>query len=281
MSTFNSFSKSYFSSRVTFLSLFGCALITSCATSPTGRHQIMLVGDDSMNQLGLQAFDQIKQQTPIETDPKINAYVKCIAIPVTQAAKGRTPVDQWEIVVFKDKTANAFALPGGKIGVNTGIIPVAKTDAQLATVLAHEVGHVVARHGAERTSQGELASVVQSGASVAISGMSSTEQAGVMAALGAGTQFGVLLPFSRAQESEADLIGLDLMSAAGFDPDQSVELWKNMTAMSGGKHPSEWMSDHPSDERRMQALSDNIPKFLPEFQAARAAGRNPHCVLAK
>jgi predicted Zn-dependent protease len=276
--------KSFFIfSNLTILSLiFLASLIASgCATSPTGRHQIMLVGDDQMNQLGIQSFDQIKQQTPIETDPKINAYVKCVAIPITQAAKGRTPVDNWEIVVFKDNTANAFALPGGKIGVNTGILPVAKTDAQLATVLGHEVGHVVSRHGAERASQGEVANVVTTGAQVAVGSMSSTEQAGVMAALGAGTQYGVLLPFSRAQESEADLVGLDLMSEAGFDPNQSVELWKNMTAMSGGKAPSEWMSDHPSDATRMQALQDNIPKHLAQFQAARAAGRNPHCVLAK
>ena len=263
------------------LLLLGCALLAACATSPTGRHQIMLVGDDQMNQLGLQSFEQIKKETPIETDPRINAYVKCVAIPITQAAKGRTPVDHWEIVVFKDNTANAFALPGGKIGVNTGILPVAKTDAQLATVLGHEVGHVVARHGAERTSQGELASIVQNGAQVAVGGLSSTEQAGVMAALGAGTQYGVLLPFSRVQESEADLIGLDLMSAAGFDLNQSVELWKNMTLMSGGKQPSEWMSDHPSDERRMKALAENIPKYLPQYQAARAADRNPHCILAR
>jgi len=267
------------------LTVFICAVtalwITSCATSPTGRKQIMLVSDDTMNQMGIQSFDQIKKQSPIETDPKINAYVKCIAVPITQAAKGRTSVDNWEIVVFKDPTANAFALPGGKIGVNTGILPVAKTDAQLATVLGHEVGHVVSRHGAERTSQGEVSNVVLGGAQIAVGDMSSTDRSLVLGALGAGTQYGVLLPFSRAQESEADLVGLDLMSEAGFDPNQSVELWKNMTIAGGGKEPSEWMSDHPSDANRMQTLQDNIPKHLAQFQAARAAGRNPHCVLSK
>ena len=262
------------------LVLSGVVFVSACATSPTGRSQIMLMSDSQMNSMGVQSFEEIKKQTPIETDPKINEYVKCVAIPITEAAKGKTPVDQWEIVVFKDNTANAFALPGGKIGVNTGILPVAKTDAQLATVLGHEVGHVIARHGNERVSQSEGTQLGMAVVDFATGSMSSTKKQLLMAGLGAGAQYGILLPFSRAQESEADLIGLDLMSDAGFDPNQSVELWKNMSA-GGGKAPAEWMSTHPSDQTRMKALSDNIPKHLGQYQAARAAGRAPHCVLSK
>ncbi len=239
----------------------------------------MLMGDGQMNQMGAQSFEEMKKTTPIEHDPKINAYVKCIAVPITIAARGKTPVDQWEIVVFKDNTPNAFALPGGKIGVHTGILPVTKTDGQLAAVLGHEVGHVIARHGNERVSQSQIAQVGMSVADIFSKDADPTKKNLLMAGLGLGAQFGVLLPFSRAQESEADLIGLDLMSNAGFDPNQSVELWKNMKAASGGNAPAEWMSTHPSDERRMSNLSANIPKYMPQYQAARAAGRAPNCTL--
>ena len=161
------------------------------------------------------------------------------------------------------------------------MIPVTKNAAQLAAVIGHEVGHVIAKHGNERMSQGEIAQILMAGASVATGKMSPGAQQAAMTALGAGTQFGVLLPFSRAQESEADLIGLDLMSQAGFDPHQSVELWKNMSAASGGKAPAQWMSTHPSDETRMAALEENIPKHIAQYESAKAAGRNPRCVLSK
>ncbi|MBC7397193.1 MAG: M48 family metallopeptidase [Bdellovibrionales bacterium] len=254
-------------------------ILIACATSPTGRNQIFLLGEGQVDQMGIQSFEELKQKTPIETDPKINAYVRCITVPITQAARGRTQVDNWEIVVFKDPTPNAFALPGGKIGVHTGILPMAKNDAQLAAVIGHEVGHVIAKHGNERMSQGQIAQIIMAGAGMATGKMSPTAQQATMTALGAGAQFGVLLPFSRAQESEADLIGLDLMSQAGFDPHQSVELWKNMSASNGGKAPPQWASTHPSDSTRMAALEENIPKHVAQYESAKAAGRSPHCVL--
>ncbi len=257
----------------------GLALILiSCATSPTGRKQVVLLGDGQINQLGAQSFEELKKQTPIERDPKINAYVKCITNPITEAARGRSSVDSWEIVVFQDKTPNAFALPGGKIGVHTGLLPIAKNEGQLAAVIGHEVGHVIAKHGNERMSQGTLAQVIMAGADVATGGMTAGTKQAVMAGLGVGAQYGVLLPFSRAQESEADIIGLELMSKAGFDPHQSVELWRNMGAAGGGK-PPEWMSTHPSDSTRMAGLSENIPKHVAAYESAKAAGRVPNCQL--
>jgi len=250
-------------------------IFSACSTSPLGRKQLMLVGESQMDEMGLQSFEQIKHDTPIETDPAINAYVKCIVGPITQRAAGSTGISNWEIVVFRSKEVNAFALPGGKIGVFTGILPVTKTAAQLAAVLGHETGHVIAKHGAERVSQGLLAQGVTTAAGVGL--QNSKYQPIILAGLGVGAQYGYLLPHSREQEAEADLIGLDLMSEAGFDPRQSVDLWRNMSAASGGKEPPAWMSTHPSNESRISALQARIPSALPKYEAAVEAGRAPNC----
>lgn len=251
------------------------ALLAACATSPLGRKQLMLMGDGQMNQMGLQTFEQLKHDTPIETNPAINAYVKCIAIPITQIAADGTGVANWEIVVFRDASANAFALPGGKIGVHTGILPVAKSAAQLAAVLGHEVGHVIAKHGAERVSEGLVAQGLTTAAGIGF--QDKKYQPLILAGLGVGAQFGILLPHSRTQESEADLIGVDLMAVAGFDPRDSVELWKNMGAASGGKAPPEWLSTHPANETRISNLQGAIPAAVPKYEAAKQAGRAPNC----
>ncbi len=232
--------------------------------------------DTQMNKMGAQSFDQMKGRTPVEHDARTNEYVKCVAMAVAKEASEAAQIDNWEVVVFKDNSANAFALPGGKIGVHTGILPVAKTSGQLAAVLGHEVGHVIAHHGNERVSQGLLAQGGMAAAAAATNGSSS--QNVTMAALGLGAQFGVLLPFSRKHESEADLIGLDLMARAGFDPHDAVELWKNMAA-GGGKQPPQFMSTHPSHENRIKDLESNIPKAMPAFERARASGKSPICRL--
>jgi predicted Zn-dependent protease len=250
------------------------AFVFGCATSPLGRKQLILIGDGQMNQMGLQSFDQLKKETPIETNPAINAYVKCIALPIAKAADG-AGVSEWEIVVFKDASANAFALPGGKIGVHTGILPVAKTADQLAAVLGHEVGHVIAKHGAERVSEGLLAQGATTAAGIGFK--DKAYQPLILAGLGLGAQYGILLPHSRTQESEADLIGVDLMARVGFDPRESVELWKNMGAAAGGKSPPEWLSTHPANATRISNLQGAIPAALPKYQAAKSAGRAPHC----
>ena len=249
----------------------------SCATSPLGRNQLTLMPDSQMNQMGAQSFEEMKKATPAETNSKTIAYVRCVATAITKAAEGQTDNHEWEIVVFKDSQVNAFALPGGKIGVYTGILPVAKTPAQLAAVLGHEVGHVIAKHGNERVSQGMLAQGGLVAADLLTGSADPTKKQLLMAGLGLGAQFGVLLPFSRIQESEADLIGLKLMSQAGFDPNESVQLWKNMQAASGGKAPSEWMSTHPSDERRISALEAHLSENLPLYESAKASGLNPQC----
>lgn len=245
----------------------------ACATSPLGRKQLLIVPEQQMNEMGAQAFQQMKSTQHVEQDPAMMKYVKCIVDPLTQTIQGS--VSSWEIVIFKDPSANAFALPGGKIGVYTGLLKVAKTDGQLAAVLGHEIGHVIAKHGAERVSQqaGTQLGLTALGAVVAGNPNSNT----LMSLLGLGTQVGILLPFSRTQESEADLIGLDIMARSGFDPRQSVELWKNMIASSGGQGPPQWLSTHPASENRIAELESNMTGAESQFSRAQAAGLHPQC----
>lgn len=251
-------------------------LLTSCATSPTGRKQLIFLPDSQMNEMGIQAFAEMKKTVPQEKDSKTNTYVKCVAMAIAKTASDRSGVSNWEVVVFKDDTANAFALPGGKIGVHTGILKVAKTPGQLAAVLGHEVGHVIARHGAERMSQNLLA---QGGIVAANIALQNSEQKGlILGSLALGSQFGVLLPFSRKHESEADQIGQELMAKAGFDPAESVKLWENM-GKATGKGPPEFLSTHPSHDTRIHDLQAGLDHARGIYEAAKKSGKNPRCEI--
>lgn len=246
------------------LSIF---FLNACATSPLGRRQLVLLPESQMSKMGEQAFEQMKKQTPMENGASWNAYVRCVAGPIQAAASHQLPAKNWELAVFKVNTPNAFALPGGKIGVHTGLMSVAQTDAQLAAVLGHEVGHVVARHANERISEAGLAQGGFTVLNVILGGgKGDAKRDLLLAALGVGAQVGVLLPHNRTQESEADVIGLDLMARAGFDPRQSVELWKNMMAASGGS-PPEFLSTHPASENRIKKLESLMPDALKTYEA--------------
>ncbi|MBF0279319.1 MAG: M48 family metalloprotease [SAR324 cluster bacterium] len=240
------------------------------------RTQVLLVPKAMMNSMGTDAFKDIKKKTTQETDPQINQHVKCIAQRIVKYAKDKTGVKNWEVVVFREKTVNAFALPSGKIGVYTGLMEVAENADQLAAVMGHEVGHVTAQHGNERVSQGFL---VQGGLAV-LSGVlgdkSSPQNKAVMGALGLGAQYGVLLPHSRTHESEADLIGLDLMARAGFDPRESAQLWKNM-GKGGGKQGPEFLSTHPSHKTRIKDLNSDMKKPLKHYQKLLRSGKQHNC----
>ncbi|TGL19333.1 M48 family peptidase [Leptospira bourretii] len=251
--------------------VFVIPILIHCSTSPTGRRQILLVKDAEMNEMGGTAFSEMKTKTPIDSSTIANAYVNCIVSAELAVTTDTTGVDTWEVVVFKDNTPNAFALPGGKIGVHTGMFSVSKNKDQLAAVIGHEIGHVIARHGNERVSQNQLA-----GGSVKI--LESLGKPTVAGALGMGAKFGILLPFSREHDSEADLIGLELMAKSGFDPRQSVELWKNMSALGGNK-PNELLSTHPSDATRMKQLNAAMPNALALWEKAKAEGKRPNCQL--
>lgn len=243
--------------------------ISACSSSPTGRQQFILFPDSQMNEMGAASFSQIKQQTPPSKETATLRYVHCISDALLVAA-GENP-SQWEVQVFDDPTPNAFALPGRKIGVHTGMFSVAATPDQLAAVIGHEIGHVQARHGAERVSMNVLA---ESGQQLTAAVLQNSEAGQLtMAALGVATQFGVLLPYSRKHESEADYIGLELMAKAGFNPQQSVVLWQNMASAAQGSAPPEFMSTHPSSDTRIRLLSDAMPKAQSLYQPS----RNPGC----
>ena len=246
-------------------SLFLIFLTTlGCATSPTGRKQFIIVSDSQLALMASSAFTEMKSQTPQERDPRTLAYINCVAKPLIRESSGRVGDADWEVVVFKSDQVNAFAMPGGKIGVYTGLLKVAKTQDQLAAVLGHEVGHVMARHSAERMS---AALATQAGLVAAdqLLDKKNSNRGVYLAALGLGAQFGVLLPHSRGNESEADVIGLELMAQAGFDPRSSIELWQNMAAASQGA-PPEFMSTHPSHSTRIDQLRERMNWALSIYQ---------------
>ncbi|USD66772.1 M48 family metallopeptidase [Vibrio sp. SCSIO 43136] len=245
------------------------SLIAACTTSPTGRKQLIMFSDNDMAALGAQSFEQIKQEQKISKDKKINQYVQCVSDAITKHVGSQPGFKAWEVVVFDSDQVNAFALPGGKIGVYTGLLNVAQNQDQLATVIGHEVAHVLADHSNERLSNSQLAAVGMQVGNVAIKDTQYHDSA--MAALGLGLQYGVILPYGRTQESEADIIGLQLMAKAGFDPAQSVELWKNMARASGGNQPPEFFSTHPSHSTRINDLSTTMTR-LPKSKISK-----PNC----
>lgn len=257
-------------SKKLFILVTTC-LLTACATSLTGRSQMTFMPDAEMNQMGMQAFDELKRTKSISRNSRYNNFVKCIATSIIQQVGGK-----WEVVVFEDKSLNAFALPGNKIGVHTGLVAMVDNQSQLAAVIGHEIGHVLDKHSNERMSQDAAVNQGLSIIGAVAAPQSALGQLGV-AALGLGAQYGILLPYSRTHESVADVLGLDYMAKAGFDPRQSVVLWQKMGQASKGAQPPEFMSTHPAHESRIQELNRHMPKAMQIYQQARAAGKRPNC----
>jgi predicted Zn-dependent protease len=230
----------------------------ACVTSPeTGRTQLNLVSDSQMNSMGEEAYQEMLAKSKISKDPALNAAVADIGRRIAQASG----VDyDWEFKVIDDpQTINAFCLPGGKVAVYTGIIPVAKNNAALAAVIGHEVAHATLRHSAERVSQ---QMVMQMGMTMASLTFSDSKHKDTIAGLlGIGAQFGVALPFSRYHESEADRVGLEYMAKAGFDPREAVGLWERMGSAGDGR-PPEILSTHPDPIRRAKDLNKHMPEAL-------------------
>ncbi|WP_407333692.1 M48 family metallopeptidase [Enterovibrio sp. 27052020O] len=235
-------------------------VLVGCTTSPTGRSQFILVSGSEMATLGNQSFSELKEQEKISTDKQTNQYVQCVTDALLKVTPPQPDFENWEVVVFDSDQVNAFALPGGKIGVYTGLLKVAKTQDQLASVIGHEIGHVMANHGSERVSSSVAANSALQITSIALGASGTANSDMIMAGLGLGVNVGVLLPFSRAHESESDLIGVQLMNDAGFDPKESVQLWKNMAAASEGA-PPEIMSTHPSHDTRIDDLNAAISRL--------------------
>ena len=249
-------------------------IFSACATSPLGRSQLILMPESEVNQMGIQAFGVQKDKLPLSHDPAINDYVHCVTGILTRQVQG-----QWEVAVFEDDTPNAFALPGQKIGVHTGILKVAQNQDQLAAVIGHEIGHVLAHHSNERISQ-QFATKSGMVLTQILAGSSASSPSGqlLLGALGLGAQYGILLPFSRNQESEADLIGLDLIAKSGFDPRESIDLWQNMAA-AGGPSPVEFLSTHPSHQTRIRDLQARMAHALQLADQTQNLGYKPDCHL--
>ncbi len=252
------------------------ALIFACAVSPTGRKQVLLFSGDQMSQMGIAAYESLqKEKQPIK-DAKVNRYVSCVTDHLIKQLPAELKKVEWEVKVFDDETPNAFALPGGKIGVHTGMLNIASTQEQLAAVIGHEIGHVWANHGNERMSRTTVAQMGLQMASV-LAGEPSPEKQLALGALGIATQ-GVVMKYDRKQEKEADGMGLDLMARAGFDPQQAVKLWQKM-AEQGGARPPEFMSTHPSETTRIEKLTSQMSGVLPLYKQAVASGNKPSCKL--
>jgi predicted Zn-dependent protease len=242
------------------------AVLAACQTAPyTGRSQLQLISADEETQLGIESYRQILQKSKVSTDPRLNGLVKQVGSRIAAATDRRDL--QWEYTVIEDDQANAFALPGGKIAVYTGILPITRDESGLSAVVAHEVAHVIARHGGERISQQTAAQLGLSVAGGLVGAMGSPVTAQVVgAALGVGTQYGILLPFSRGQESEADHIGLILMAKAGYDPRAARDLWVRMSEAAKGPKPPTFLSTHPSEQTRIKQIEGWLPEALQYYR---------------
>lgn len=237
---------------------------SSCVTAPeTERRQFIIVPDSQMLALGSDAYDEILKQEQLATDQSLVDEVKKIGQRVAEASGHDLP---WEFqVIQNDDMINAFCLPGGKVGIYTGIIPIARTNAGLAAVIGHEVAHATLKHGAERMSQMIASQVGLSLAALSLENFEYRNE--ILAAMGIGAQLGIALPYSRYHEREADLVGLRYMARAGYDPREAVELWKRMQAASNAAAP-EFLSTHPNPAARIQYLEESLAEVMAIYEAS-------------
>lgn len=254
--------------------------LSACSTSSTGRKQVSLYSNAELNHMGITSFDKMKKEIPISKDQATNDFVFCVADAITANVSELAHQGEWEVVVFDSAQVNAFALPGGKIGVYTGILQVTENQDQLAAIIGHEVGHVIEHHSNERLSANKISNVGMAVAAIAL-GASDIDNKGLwVAGLGIGIQYGIIMPYSRSHESEADIIGQDLMARSGFAPQASVHLWQNMSK-SNKNSPAEFMSTHPSNETRIKQLNKHLTLSQPYYLAEVNAGNTPQCVKPK
>ena len=243
-----------------FLSLL---LITACATTPvSNRSALILIPKSQEIALGKQSFSQILKKEKVSENKKLNQIVERVGKRI--AAVSDMPKLNWEIKLIESDQKNAFALPGGKIAIYTGILPVAKNEAGLATVMSHEIAHVIARHGAQRMTQQMLLQGAMIGAGFSMN--NNKHRNIILSALGLGVLYGFALPFSRSHESEADQIGLIYMAKAGYNPREAINFWRRFSKIKEEKGPPEWASTHPADATRMRGLRRYLPRAKYSYQ---------------
>lgn len=230
----------------------------------TGKTARVGLSSEQEQELGLQSYREVLSQSQIVTSgPEYDEVVR-VARRLASATGDAARDFQWEVSLVQSPNVNAFCLPGGKIVVYTGILPYTQTEGALAAVLGHEMAHAVARHGAQRLLRTSLAQAFLTGAAFSVNNMDMRDRQAVMAALGAGAEYGVLLPFSRQQETEADELGLIYMARAGYDPHEAIPFWERMS-QQGGSHPPGFLSTHPSDAQRIQDLKNFLPRAMAEY----------------
>lgn len=233
------------------------ALFLGCVTTPvTERSSLVLIPFDQEVAMGEEAYREILKKEQISHDGQLIEIVERVGRQL--AAVSPMPNLKWEFTLIESEQKNAFALPGGKVAIYTGILPVCANEAGLAAVMGHEIAHAIARHGAQRVSQSLILSGLMAATSSSLS--DSEHQEEIMAALGVGTAVGITLPFSRSNESEADEIGLTLMAKAGYDPREAERFWTRFSKMKGGSNPPEILSTHPADTTRIEDIRRLLPK---------------------
>jgi metalloendopeptidase OMA1, mitochondrial len=238
---------------------FGCQSVEY-----TGRSQMNLVSEGDEKKLGDDAYEDILKKTPLSKNQAWQAQLKRVGQRISVAAA--KPEYEWAFNVLQGKEVNAFCLPGGKVAFWEGIMPIAQDDAGIAVVMGHEVAHALARHGAERMSQSTLAQGVGQGLGAVVGMMTPGYSEAVSQAYGLGVNVAFIMPWGRAQESEADQIGLILMAKAGYDPSAAVGFWERMAKVKQGGSPPEFLSTHPSDETRITQIKQWLPEAMKYYK---------------
>ena len=238
-------------------------IISACATTPvSNRSTLILIPKAQEISLGKQSYNQILKKEKESEDAQLNEVVRRVGQRII--AVSHMPKLDWEIKLIESAQKNAFALPGGKIAIYTGILTVAKNEAGLATVMSHEIAHVIARHGAQRMTQQMLLQGAMIGAGLSMKNR--TQRNLVLTALGVGVLYGLTLPFSRSHESEADQIGLIYMAKAGYNPNEAIKFWQRFSKVKDQKGPPEWASTHPADKTRMRGLRGYLSRAKYDYQ---------------
>lgn len=245
--------------------LSAIAALAACVTTPVSQRQALILIPFSQEvSLGRQAYGEVLKKEKVSEDAHLTEVARRVTKRIARISA--MPNLQWEAELLESKQQNAFALPGGKVAVYTGILPICQNEAGLAAVLSHEVAHVIARHGAQRMSQQLIVTGALAAASISLA--THRDRNVIMGALGLGVLYGVTLPFSRSDESEADEIGLVYMARAGYDPNEALRFWTRFAAEKKGESPPEFMSTHPADETRIRQIQNRLPAALREYQFA-------------
>ncbi|MEO2019885.1 MAG: M48 family metallopeptidase [Fuerstiella sp.] len=251
-----------------FFGLVTAAMVSiGCQSVPVSeRRQLLLVSEAEENRMGLTAYQEILKKEPVTSNETAADIVRRVGQRI--AAVADRPDFTWEFNVIEAETQNAFCLPGGKVAVYTGILPICQNEAGLAVVMSHEIAHALARHGGERMTHQMVQNKVKDGVAFLMRDSKDTTQKIVLTAYGAGAQYGAILPYSRKHELEADHIGIMMMARAGYDPSEAPLFWERFAGQKDGAAPMEFLSTHPSDARRSSALREVLPEAMKLYEAA-------------